>query len=610
MRVVRLFTNETCNQRCAFCHTRRERERPDFASGRALALRLDAAVQSGAQSLVLTGGEPLLRPDLESVVRAAKARGVERVELETNGLLLSSERLRTLCDAGLDRVRVHLPGWGEAWERATGSTAPFAALKRTLELLQREKVPFELALPLVRDTIDKIHDVPEQLFAHGLTPEALIVVVPHTAPDPESLAAPAAIAAALPRLSRAAKSHGLSIQLDAATGFPPCLLAHPLQFAHLYALTPGGRDRPEHRRIDACRSCTVADRCPGLPDPLTERLGTLQPKPIVDERVRRRLTVIGSVDEQVARELVTHSTMRRVEHAEVSSTIVRVNFLCNQSCHFCFVSTHLPTPPEREVEAAIIDAARRRGFVILSGGEPTLNPLLPRWIRLAKAEGALRVEVQTNATRLARPGVLRELHASGLDGVAVSLHAATAQTSDEITQAPGTFEESVAGLDALEASALPVDINYVFCTQNIDEFPDFIRLVANRWPSASVTVSVAGAFTALVPRTRALIPRVSDVRPALAEGLRLASHEGVRISSIQSACGVPLCQLPVGLETLLELPLVETDEREFLRTEECLRCDLRPRCHGVRRSYAELYGTDEFSAIRLDADKRPKANTI
>jgi cyclic pyranopterin phosphate synthase len=64
------------------------------------------AVDCGVTSVRLTGGEPLLRPDVVDIVRGVSALGVE-VSMTTNGLRLPSLAAR-LGDAGLQRVNISL----------------------------------------------------------------------------------------------------------------------------------------------------------------------------------------------------------------------------------------------------------------------------------------------------------------------------------------------------------------------------------------------------------------------------------------------------------------------------------------------------------------------
>src|SRR5687768_6509802 len=90
-----------CPLRCAYCSNP-----TDWASVRAA---LDAAAWAdvfaqaealGVLQLNLTGGEPLLRPDLEALVRAGAQRGLY-VNLITSAVTLTRERLSALAAAGL-----------------------------------------------------------------------------------------------------------------------------------------------------------------------------------------------------------------------------------------------------------------------------------------------------------------------------------------------------------------------------------------------------------------------------------------------------------------------------------------------------------------------------
>ncbi|MDD5629025.1 MAG: radical SAM protein [Elusimicrobia bacterium] len=61
----------------------------------------------GTTNLVLTGGEPFLRPDLPAIVEVCKRR-VPHVRLQTNGLLITEENLAPCVAAGLDGLTISL----------------------------------------------------------------------------------------------------------------------------------------------------------------------------------------------------------------------------------------------------------------------------------------------------------------------------------------------------------------------------------------------------------------------------------------------------------------------------------------------------------------------
>jgi cyclic pyranopterin phosphate synthase len=125
--VLRLSLTARCNLACPYCLPDGQ-EPPGLLTLEQRLAVIGAAVALGARSLRLTGGEPLLNPQLESLIAAAgrwrrapdatadrvgvggAARGLQEIALTSNGALLSAERARALRTAGLDRLTLSLDG--------------------------------------------------------------------------------------------------------------------------------------------------------------------------------------------------------------------------------------------------------------------------------------------------------------------------------------------------------------------------------------------------------------------------------------------------------------------------------------------------------------------
>jgi len=107
---LRISVTDRCNLRCIYCipkGTSLCRKNSDVL-GRDLILSfVRSALKHGVKKVRLTGGEPLLRPDIAPLVRGLKALGVQDVSLTTNGILLE-KKLPALKKAGLDRVNLSL----------------------------------------------------------------------------------------------------------------------------------------------------------------------------------------------------------------------------------------------------------------------------------------------------------------------------------------------------------------------------------------------------------------------------------------------------------------------------------------------------------------------
>ena len=120
LRDLRISVTDRCNFRCPYCMPR-EVFGPGFeflARGEILTFEEIARLARifahlGVRKLRLTGGEPLLRSDLPTLVAMlAEIDGVE-LALTTNGSLLA-QHARALADAGLDRVTVSLDSLDDA----------------------------------------------------------------------------------------------------------------------------------------------------------------------------------------------------------------------------------------------------------------------------------------------------------------------------------------------------------------------------------------------------------------------------------------------------------------------------------------------------------------
>lgn len=549
---------------------------------------------------MLTGGEPTLRRDLAGLVARARELGAERVTLETNATLLDPVRACELADAGLDSALVHLSGAGPALDHVTRDPGGADATQRGLDALIAAGVAVDVQAAVVRSTASGLPALAPFLRARfGLGIRTLFLVVPIDSPDPGELLSFDEAGGVVREIEASARSAGLPLKLAPDSGPPPCVHGREPRLAHIYSLTPGASGRCDHVHLAPCADCLVRDRCSGIPRATLERFGAPTMTPIESDRARRRLSLISTVEEQVSRELVTPSRYRDNTFGDVDEDIIRVVFRCNQSCRFCFVSTHLPTAEGDVIEDAIRAAARRGRKITLSGGEPTLHGRIVEYVRLAKSLSTLPVLLQTNAVRLADRALAEALAEAGLDQAFVSLHGASAAVSDAVTHAPGTFEKTLLGLDHLMQCGVSLQINFVICQANMHELPAWVELLAQRWPGAFANVSFVAPSTDVVPRERSLVPRYTDVLPVLAEAVALADDLGVPIGGFESMCGIPLCLVPRRLERYFDLPDIPPgfDQGEFTKPSACSACTLASRCYGIRRGYVALHGHDELRPV-------------
>lgn len=149
---LRLSVTDRCNYRCQYCMPAEgitKLAHSDLLTLEEMAEVVAAAASLGIRKVRITGGEPLVRLGLPSLVAAiSHTKGIEEVAMTTNGSLLSAfaEELKA---AGLDRVNI------------------------SLDTLQPEKFARMTRLGTLSDVFDGIRAA----FAAGLTPLKLNVVL-------------------------------------------------------------------------------------------------------------------------------------------------------------------------------------------------------------------------------------------------------------------------------------------------------------------------------------------------------------------------------------------------------------------------------------------------
>jgi len=94
-----------CNLACAYCNEYDDFSKP-VETGTVIS-RINKLADLGTSIITLSGGEPMLHPDLDEIIAAMRRRGVMACMI-TNGYLLVPERVQRLNRAGLDHMQISI----------------------------------------------------------------------------------------------------------------------------------------------------------------------------------------------------------------------------------------------------------------------------------------------------------------------------------------------------------------------------------------------------------------------------------------------------------------------------------------------------------------------
>lgn len=107
---LRISVTDRCNLKCLYCMPHRGMDyfsQQEIMTSGEITRFVRIALRHGLRKVRITGGEPLLRRDIVSLVSGVKALGVRDLSMTTNGVLLGGQAAE-LKNAGLDRVNISL----------------------------------------------------------------------------------------------------------------------------------------------------------------------------------------------------------------------------------------------------------------------------------------------------------------------------------------------------------------------------------------------------------------------------------------------------------------------------------------------------------------------
>ena len=257
---------QRCNHACLHCYNVWQGENPatdppyprgEMETSRTRELLARALDQIDCSHVTLTGGEPLLRPDLPELVAFLWRRGV-RTTVISNGRLLDAAHIRALLEAGVDLFELPLlASRRELHDRLSGAAGAWDAVLNAMAELRLQQGQVVAAFVATRLNVDELDETLRLAFAFG----ARAVMLNRFNPGGRGRGALEALLPGLDQLRRAlaaAEAVSVELGLPVACSIPlqPCLIDMAL-YPHLgfgfcaagterayYALDPLGNLRP------------------------------------------------------------------------------------------------------------------------------------------------------------------------------------------------------------------------------------------------------------------------------------------------------------------------------------------------------------------------------
>ncbi len=137
-----------CNMRCPFCHNASLVEGRGEAMEPAEIMAFLKKRHGLLDGVAITGGEPLLQPDIAEFIKEIKSMGYA-VKLDTNGSL--PQKLKVLLDEKLlDYVAMDIKNSPDDYEKAAGCHVDFEKIAESMVLLRESGTPYEFRTTVVK----------------------------------------------------------------------------------------------------------------------------------------------------------------------------------------------------------------------------------------------------------------------------------------------------------------------------------------------------------------------------------------------------------------------------------------------------------------------------
>ncbi len=217
-----------CDLCCLHCRASANprRDPRELSTTEALGL-LDQLAELGPGVLVLTGGDPLKRPDLFGVIVAAVRRGLSVAITPSVTPLLTADAIRRLAASGISRIALSLDGPDAATHDVfRGRPGAFEATLAAIDCVRQVGLPLQINTSVNRHTADKLRRTGELIARIAPVLWSVFFVVPVGRAAPEQQLDAPTCEALFEYLYQWAGATGLAVKTTAAQAYRRVVLQH------------------------------------------------------------------------------------------------------------------------------------------------------------------------------------------------------------------------------------------------------------------------------------------------------------------------------------------------------------------------------------------------
>lgn len=161
LRLIFWETTAGCNLECIHCRrldVSKELTNDDLTTAESFQF-LDDLTSFSSPILILSGGEPLFRPDIFDIAKYGVSKGL-KVALATNGTLVDENKAKQIVDAGVERVSISIDGSNaETHDNFRKIPGSFESAIRGFKNLKKLGMSVQVNCTIARHNVDQFDDI-------------------------------------------------------------------------------------------------------------------------------------------------------------------------------------------------------------------------------------------------------------------------------------------------------------------------------------------------------------------------------------------------------------------------------------------------------------------
>ena len=179
LRLVAWEVTRSCNLACIHCRASAQ-DRPydnELSTEESISF-LDEIATFASPIIILTGGEPLLRPDIFEIAAYGNQKGF-RMTMAVNGTLLTPNIVRKMLDAGIQRISVSIDGASatshDAFRQVQGA---FDGALRGISYAREAGLDFQINTTITHQNLHELRPIQELTVSLGAVAHHIFLLVP------------------------------------------------------------------------------------------------------------------------------------------------------------------------------------------------------------------------------------------------------------------------------------------------------------------------------------------------------------------------------------------------------------------------------------------------